>query len=101
MDPGATSLSDAVVPVRSRLRDGLRLVMLGLGVSVVPLDTAVNIAFPDITGSFGLPLAMIQWVIICYVLTHAGLSLAFGRAGDLRRHGSVPRLGLAWSPVAL
>ena len=100
MDPGATSLSDAVVPMRSRFRGGLRLVMLGLGVSVVPLDTAVNISFPDITGSFGLPLAMIQWVIICYVLTHAGLMLAFGRAGDIWSHGSVLRAGLAWSTVA-
>ena len=100
MDPGATSLSNVVVPVRSRVRDGLRLVMVGLGISVVPLDTAVNIAFPDITGSFGLPLAMIQWVIICYVLTHAGLMLACGRAGDIWSHGRVFRAGLAWSTAA-
>ena len=64
----------------------LRLMLVGLGISVVPLDTAVNIAFPDITGSFGLPIAMIQWVVICYVLTHAGLMLAFGRVGDMWSH---------------
>ena len=70
----------------------LRLVPLGLGISVVPLDTAVNIAFPDITGSFGLPIPMIQWVVICYVLTHAGLMLAFGRVGDMWGHAPrVPR----------
>ena len=70
----------------------LRLVPLGLGISVVPLDTAVNIAFPEITGSFGLPIAMIQWVVICYVLTHAGLMLAFGRVGDMWGHAPrVPR----------
>jgi MFS family permease len=100
MDPGATSLSDAVIPTRTRFRDGFRLLMVGLGVSVVPLDTAVNIAFPDITGSFGLALAMIQWVIICYVLTHAGLMLACGRAGDIWIHGRVFRAGLAWSTAA-
>ena len=76
-DPGAT------LPATARSPSLLRLVLLGLGISVVPLDTAVNIAFPDITGSFGLPIAMIQWVVICYVLTHAGLMLAF-RPG--RRH---------------
>jgi MFS family permease len=75
----------------------LRLVLVGLGISVVPLDTAVNIAFPDITGSFGLPIAMIQWVVICYVLTHAGLMLAFGRVGDMWSHGRVFRAGLLWS----
>jgi MFS family permease len=78
----------------------LRLVLVGLGTSVVPLDSAVNIAFPDITGSFGLPLAMIQWVVICYVLTHAGLMLAFGRIGDIFGHGRVFRAGLLWNGAA-
>ena len=100
MDPGATSLNDAALPVRGKLRDGFQLVLVGLGISVVPLDTAVNIAFPDITGGFGLPIAMIQWVVICYVLTHAGLMLAFGRVGDIWSHGLVFRAGLAWSVAA-
>ncbi|HKS89833.1 MAG TPA: MFS transporter, partial [Stellaceae bacterium] len=78
----------------------LRLTLVGLGISVVPLDTAVNIAFPDITGSFGLPIPMIQWVVICYVLTHAGLMLAFGRIGDMWGHARVFRAGLAWSVAA-
>ena len=100
MDPGATSVKGVAAPAAARLRDGLRLVLVGLGISVVPLDTAVNIAFPDITGSFGLPIAMIQWVIICYVLTHAGLMLAFGRVGDMWSHGRVFRAGLLWSIAA-
>ncbi|HTZ34607.1 MAG TPA: MFS transporter, partial [Stellaceae bacterium] len=73
---------------------------LGLGMSIVPLDTAVNIGFPDITRSFGLPLSMIQWVVICYVLTYAALMLAFGRIGDIGGHARVFRAGLAWSFVA-
>src|ERR1700744_6297254 len=75
---------------------GLRLVMLGLGIAVVPLDTAVNISFPDITGSFGLPISMIQWVVICYVLTYSALMLAFGRIGDIAGHARVFRVGLGW-----
>ena len=67
---------------------------------MVPLDTAVNIAFPDITGSFGLPIPMIQWVVICYVLTHAGLMLAFGRVGDIWGHARVFRAGLVWNIAA-
>ena len=74
--------------------------MLGLGMSIVPLDTAVNISFPDITRSFGLPISMIQWVVICYVLTYAALMLAFGRIGDIGGHARVFRAGLAWSVVA-
>jgi MFS family permease len=77
-----------------------QLVLVGLGTSVVPLDTAVNIAFPEITGSFGLPVEMIQWVVICYVLTYSSLMLAFGRVGDIWSHGRVFRIGLRWSSVA-
>ena len=87
-------------PVAAASPPLLRLVPLGLGISVVPLDTAVNIAFPDITGSFGLPIPMIQWVVICYVLTHAGLMLAFGRVGDIWGHARVFRAGLAWNIAA-
>jgi MFS family permease len=92
----ATVTPSAVAGWRGKLRLGL----VGLGISVVPLDTAVNIGFPDITGSFGLPIAMIQWVIICYVLTHAGLMLALGRAGDIWGHARVFRAGLLWSGIA-
>lgn len=81
-------------------RQWLRLVLVGLGAAVVPLDTAVNIGFPDITRSFGLPIQMIQWVVICYVLTYASLMLAFGRVGDIFGHARVFRAGLAWSVAA-
>src|SRR5215212_10730097 len=100
MDPGATSVNRAAVVAPATMRERVRLALIGLGISVVPLDTAVNIAFPDITGSFGLPIPMIQWVVICYVLTHAGLMLAFGRVGDMWSHGRVFRAGLLWSVAA-
>ena len=81
-------------------RHALRVLLVGVGTSVVPLDTAVNIAFPEITGSFGLPIQAIQWVVICYVLTYSSLMLAFGRAGDVWSHGRVFRIGLLWSGIA-
>jgi MFS family permease len=81
-------------------RQWMRLVLIGLGTSVVPLDSAVNIAFPSITGSFGLPIEMIQWVVICYVLTHASLMLAFGRLGDVFGYARVFRTGLLWNGAA-
>jgi EmrB/QacA subfamily drug resistance transporter len=82
-------------------REWRQLTLIGLGAAGVPLDTAVNIAFPDITASFRLPIVMIQWVVIAYVLTYASLLLAFGRIGDIFGHGRVFRAGLLWSAVAL
>ena len=81
-------------------RQVLRLVLVGLGTSVVPLDTAVNIAFPELPAASVLPVEMIQWVVICYVLTYASLMLAFGRVGDIWSHGRVFRIGLLWSGAA-
>src|SRR6267378_2608978 len=87
---------------RNRMSVGqlMRIALVGWGTSVVPLDSAVNVAFPDITASFGLPIQMIQWVVICYVLTHASLLLAFGRVGDIFGHARVFRAGLLWNGAA-
>jgi MFS family permease len=75
--------------------------VVGLGTAVVPLDTAVNIAFPAITRGFALATADIQWVVICCVLTYTALTLALGRIGDIYGHARVFRVGLIWSTVAL
>lgn len=74
--------------------------LLGLGSATVPFDASVNIAFPSITTSFGLPIDAIQWVVICYMLAHSALMLAFGRMGDLAGHALVFRLGLACIAIA-
>ena len=77
------------------------LLIVGLGISVAPLDTSVNVAFPAITAGFGLQLQSIQWVAIAYVLTYACIMLVCGRLGDLFGHRRVFRAGLAVSIVAL
>ncbi len=77
-----------------------RLALIGLGTAVVPLDSAVNIAFPAIARGFSLEIADIQWVVVSYVLTYASLMLAFGRVGDMLGHATVFRVGLLWSAVA-
>jgi len=76
------------------------LLVVGLGTTIVPLDTSVNIAFPDITSDFGLPIADIQWVVVFYVLTYTSLLLAFGKLGDLFGHKRIFMTGLAVSTIA-
>lgn len=77
-----------------------RVLPIALGTMIVPLDTAVNIAFPSITAAFGLALPEIQWVVIGYVLTYGSLMLGIGRLGDIFGHARVFRAGLAWSVLA-
>ena len=75
--------------------------VIGIGAAVGPLDTSVNIAFPEITGGFGKPLGAIQWVIICYVLTYASLLLNLGRFADIVGHRRVFVGGLIASVAGL
>ena len=57
------------------------------------LDTSVNIAFPDITASFDIDVAQIQWVVVSFVLTYSVLLLPAGRLGDRYGHGRVMLIG--------
>ncbi|MDE0409309.1 MAG: MFS transporter, partial [Alphaproteobacteria bacterium] len=82
------------------MRPALGVTVVGLGTAIGSLDTAVNIAFPDIVRSLGIELGDIQWVVICYVLTYASLMLVCGRLGDLFGHARLFRIGLAWSVAA-
>ena len=77
------------------------LFLIGLGTVIVPLDTAVNVAFPAITQAFQVPLPSIQWIVVAYVLTYASFMLAAGHVGDRFNPGLVFRLGLVWSTAAL
>ncbi len=74
--------------------------VVGLGTLVVPLDSAVNVAFPHIVAAFGLDIPQIQWIVIFYTMTYAGLMLVFGRVGDIVGHRLVFILGGAFSAVA-
>ena len=77
-----------------------RLLIVGLGTLVVPLDSAVNIDFSAIVARFGLPIPMIQWIVIAYVLTQTALMLTFGRVGDMLGYRRIFLFGTATSTVA-
>jgi len=76
------------------------LLIVGLGTVVVPLDSAVNIDFPAIVARFGLPIPMIQWIVISYVLTQTSLMLTFGRLGDMLGYRRVFLFGTGISTLA-
>lgn len=80
-------------------RPQLGLVIVGLGASLAPLDIAVNVALPAITGHFKLALGDVQWLVICYVLVYGSLMLVCGKLGDLFGHRLIFRIGLAISAV--
>src|SRR5262245_32987409 len=78
----------------------LGLLVVGVGTLVVPLDSAVNIAFPSITQAFGIEVQDIRGVVIAYVLTHSSLLLICGKLGDLLGYRRIFRVGLLVSAAA-
>ena len=58
------------------------LVAAASGVFLTALDITVNVALPDITNSFGTDAVTIQWIIIFYVGSSAGMQLGLGGAAD-------------------
>lgn len=71
-----------------------RLGIVALGASPAPLDNAVNVALPAMSRHFGLALADVQWLVVCYVLVFGSLMLVCGKIGDLVGHRLIFRTGL-------
>lgn len=64
------------------------------GALIAPLDTSVNVAFPAIVQTFGVPLRDIQWIVLPFVISQTLATLLFGRLGDVYGHRRLFALGL-------
>ena len=68
---------------------------------LVGLDIAVNVAFPTITTHFQTDVQTIQWIIVSFVATRAGLAVAAGSFGDLYDFRRVFLVGVLLYTVAV
>jgi MFS family permease len=71
------------------------VLVAALGVLIVGLDAAVNIAFPAISAAFQVLPTSIQWIVLTYMVTLAVALIPAGRLGDRVGHARVFRGGLA------
>ncbi|MGI9145946.1 MAG: MFS transporter [Chloroflexota bacterium] len=71
----------------------LTLGAVAVGAYMSALDNSiVNAILPILTHDFGVDVAVIEWVVLTYLLVQTGLTLSFGRLGDMRGH----RLVYSW-----
>ena len=67
---------------------------VALGTFMSALDTSVvNVALPVIQTYFGVTLAMVEWVVIAYLMVISSLLLTFGRLSDLYGHKKLYMIG--------
>ena len=79
-DPGHNAA--AVMLPRPRWRTVLMGSAAALGMILASLDFSVNVALPAIRDAFDTDLASVQWVIVVFIATRAGLALGAGAFAD-------------------
>src|SRR5262249_24906915 len=73
----------------------------GLGAAMATIDaTVVGIALPAIGRDFGAGLTALQWVVMSYTLTLAGLLLFAGALGDRYGRKRIFLAGVVWFAMA-
>ncbi len=88
-------MSKAAPQTLPTTRNWLIFFMVAIGIFMATLDgSIVNIALPSIMADFGVPLAVIQWVVMVYLLTVTSLLLSFGRLSDIKGRRIVYSSGL-------
>lgn len=65
------------------------------------LDTALNIAFPDLVADFDLTVGQLQWVVILFVAASGGLLVPAGMLGDRIGYSTAVLAGAAISVGAM
>ena len=65
-----------------RLNRWLVVASAVLGMFLVSMDVSVNVALPTITEHFDTDIRTIQWIIVSFIATRAGLALVAGSVGD-------------------
>jgi EmrB/QacA subfamily drug resistance transporter len=65
-------------------RKWLIMTTVGMGIFLATIDSSiVNVALPTLVSQFDTKFALVQWVVLAYLLTLATLMLTVGRLGDI------------------
>ena len=85
VDPTTVSEDESVAMPHDPPHKWLVFSLVAVGVFMSTLDSSiVNIALPVIMTDFQVPLTMIEWVPMIYLLTVSSLLLTCGRLSDIR-----------------
>ena len=80
--PVAAESAPAAKPYRVTWRTVALASAAALGMVLASLDFAVNVGLPAMRDAFNTDLASVQWVIVVFIATRAGLALGSGAFAD-------------------
>ena len=81
-NPFDNPLSANVVVRPGRLAEVMVGLAAGLGMFLAALDIALNVALPSIRSDFASDYQTVQWIIVVFIATRAGLVLTAGSLAD-------------------
>lgn len=80
--PAAAEPEPSAPPPRVAWRAVALAATAALGMMLASLDFSVNVALPAMRDAFDTDLAAVQWVIVVFIATRAGLALGAGAFAD-------------------
>lgn len=80
--PAAVEPEPSAPPSRVAWRAVALAATAALGMMLASLDFSVNVALPAMRDAFDTDLAAVQWVIVVFIATRAGLALGAGAFAD-------------------
>lgn len=97
----ANESSFEVAESRGQLARSLAVIAAGLGMFLAALDIAVNVALPSIRTNLNTDLQAVQWVIVVFIATRAGLVMGAGSLADRFGFKEVYVVGVALYVIAM
>jgi EmrB/QacA subfamily drug resistance transporter len=72
------------------------LITVGIATFMSALDSSiVNVALPQIQTYFNKPMAIVEWIVLSYLLVISSLLLTYGKLGDMYGHKKMHLSGFA------
>ncbi len=69
-------------PAAGRWNDVILAALAGLGMFLATLDFSLNVALPAVTEALGVDLQSVQWLLVVFIATRAGISMGAGSLAD-------------------
>ncbi|MFQ6030638.1 MAG: MFS transporter [Dehalococcoidia bacterium] len=81
-NPANSSADASETAGRGTSQQVVAVTAAGLGMFLAALDIAVNVGLPSLRSHFGTDLQTVQWVIVVFIATRAGLVMGAGSFAD-------------------
>ena len=82
MSSSGSPITASGAPAAGRQNDVVLAALAGLGMFLATLDFSLNVALPAVTEALGADLQSVQWLLVVFIATRAGIAMGAGSLAD-------------------